>query len=88
MPARSPLDAPFVRACVDAAKATYGADPVIYPTSPGSGPLYSLCRETPAVMAGVANANSRLHAPNENVDLEDYFEGLRFVGELIERFAQ
>ncbi len=88
MPARSPLDAPFVRSCVDAAKATYGADPVIYPTSPGSGPLYSLCRETPAVMAGVANANSRLHAPNVNVYLEDYFEGLRFVGELIERFAQ
>lgn len=88
MPARSPLDAPFVRACVDAAKATYGADPVIYPTSPGSSPLYSLCRETPAVMAGVANANSRLHAPNENVYLEDYFEGLRFVGELVKRFAQ
>jgi hypothetical protein len=41
----------------------------------------------PAVMAGVANANSRLHAPNENVYLEDCFEGIRFVGELIRRFA-
>jgi acetylornithine deacetylase/succinyl-diaminopimelate desuccinylase-like protein len=87
MPARSPLAAPFVHACVEAAKATYGAKPIIYPTSPGSGPLYTLCRETPAVMAGVANANSRLHAPNENVYLQDYFEGIRFVGELIHRFA-
>ena len=38
-------------------------------------------------MAGVANANSRLHAPNENIRLEDYFEGIRFVGELIRAFA-
>jgi hypothetical protein len=41
----------------------------------------------PTVMAGVANANSRLQAPNKNVYLEDYFEGIRFVGELIRRFA-
>ena len=86
-PARSSLEAPFVQACVAAAEATYGAKPVIYPTSPGSGPLYTLCRETPTVMAGVANANSRLHAPNENVYVQDYFEGIRFVGELIHRFA-
>lgn len=87
MPARSPLDALFVQACVAACEATYGDEPIIYPTSPGSGPLYSLSRETPAVMAGVANADSRLHAPNENVYLQDYFEGIRFVGELIRRFA-
>jgi acetylornithine deacetylase/succinyl-diaminopimelate desuccinylase-like protein len=87
MPARSSLDAPFVHACIEAARATYGTEPIIYPTSPGSGPLHDLCRGMPAVMAGVANANSRLHAPNENVYLEDYFEGIRFVGELIHRFA-
>ncbi len=87
MPARSSLDAPFVQACVAACEATYGAEPVIYPTSPGSGPLYALSRETPAVMAGVGNADSRLHAPNENIYVQDYFEGIRFVGELIRRFA-
>jgi len=86
-PARSKLNAPFVKMCVEAAKATYGADPVIYPTSPGSGPLYVLCRETPTVMAGVAHSNSKLHAPNENIYVDDYFEGIRFVGELIRRFA-
>jgi acetylornithine deacetylase/succinyl-diaminopimelate desuccinylase-like protein len=39
-------------------------------------------------MAGVANANSRLHAPNENIYIQDYLSGIRFVGELIHRFAQ
>jgi acetylornithine deacetylase/succinyl-diaminopimelate desuccinylase-like protein len=87
-PARSSLESPFVRACVEAAKATYHSDPIIYPTSPGSGPLYTLCRETPAVMAGVSHANAHLHAPNENVYLNDYFEGIRFVGELFCRFAK
>jgi acetylornithine deacetylase/succinyl-diaminopimelate desuccinylase-like protein len=87
MPARSSLGSPFVRACVASAEATYGVSPIIYPTSPGSGPLHTLCRGMPAVMAGVANANSRLHAPNENVIVDDYLEGIRFVGELIHRFA-
>jgi acetylornithine deacetylase/succinyl-diaminopimelate desuccinylase-like protein len=86
-PARTDLDAPFVETCIEAACAAYGADPILYPTSPGSGPLHDLCREVPTVMAGVANANSRLHAPNENIYLEDYFQGIRFVGELIHRYA-
>jgi acetylornithine deacetylase/succinyl-diaminopimelate desuccinylase-like protein len=87
MPARSSADAPFVRSCIEAAHSTYGEQPVVYPNSPGTGPLYTLCRETPTVMAGVAHANSRLHAPNENIYIQDYFEGIRFVGELIHRFA-
>ncbi len=88
MPARSGLDSRFVESCIQAAEATYGARPVIYPTSPGSGPLHVLCQGRPTVMAGVANANSRLHAPNENIYVDDYLEGIRFVGELIRRFAE
>jgi acetylornithine deacetylase/succinyl-diaminopimelate desuccinylase-like protein len=87
MPARSPMDAPFVQACAEAARAVYGAEPVVYPTSPGSGPLYQVCRRTPAVTAGVSHANCRIHAPNENVFLKDYLQGIRFVGEMIQRFA-
>ena len=87
-PARSPLDSPFVQACSAAARATYGSEPLVYPTSPGSGPLHTLARETPAVMAGVANAGSRLHAPNENIRVQDYYEGIRFVGELIRQMAE
>ena len=86
-PARSPLHAPFVQTCVEAARIAHQAEPVIYPTSAGSGPLYALCPHTPTVMAGIGNANSRYHAPNENVYLDDYFEGIRFIGELIHSHA-
>jgi acetylornithine deacetylase/succinyl-diaminopimelate desuccinylase-like protein len=86
-PARSRLDAPFVEACVAAAEAAYGTAPIIYPTSPGSGPLAVVARDVPAVMAGVGHPSAHLHAPNENIFVEDYFEGIRFVEELIHRFA-
>jgi acetylornithine deacetylase/succinyl-diaminopimelate desuccinylase-like protein len=87
-PARSPVDAAFVRACEAAAGETYGQAPIVYPNSPGSGPLDLLCKGIPAVMAGVSHPDARLHAPNENIYVEDYFEGIRFVGALIERFAE
>jgi acetylornithine deacetylase/succinyl-diaminopimelate desuccinylase-like protein len=88
MPARSPMDAPFVQVCADAARAIYGGEPVVYPTSPASGPLYSVCHGTPTVMSGVSHANSKMHAPNENIFLRDYLEGILFVAEVIRSFAE
>ena len=34
---------------------------------------------------GIPGAN--VHAPNENIRLTDYFEGIRFIGELLRRFS-
>jgi acetylornithine deacetylase/succinyl-diaminopimelate desuccinylase-like protein len=87
--AKAPLDAPVVQAAVAAAQAVYGQEPVVYPLMAGSGPMYPLTQALgiPALAAGVGYAGSNLHAPNENVRLEDYFEGIRFVGELVRRFA-
>jgi len=86
---RSPLDATIVAAAKDAAEAVYGHKPVLYPTHGGSGPMYSICEGlgTPGVMAGVGYPGVNMHAPNENIRLQDYFEGILFVGELIKRFA-
>lgn len=87
--ARSPLDSPIVRAAIDAANAVYANAPIIYPTAAGSGPMYPLCQALgiPAVNAGCGWYDSRAHAPNENVRIEDYFEGMFFVRALIDRFA-
>jgi acetylornithine deacetylase/succinyl-diaminopimelate desuccinylase-like protein len=59
--ARSPLDSPIVRAAVAATRSTYGKEPVIWPTSAGSGPMYVLCQSlgTPAVSAGCGYHDSR-----------------------------
>lgn len=87
--ARSPLDSAIVRAATEAARAVYPNEPVVYPTSAGSGPMYTLCQAVgiPAVSAGCAWHDSRGHAPNENIRIADYFEGLLFIRELMDRFA-
>ncbi|MBM3128933.1 MAG: M20/M25/M40 family metallo-hydrolase [Chloroflexi bacterium] len=88
--ARSPLDSAIVRAAIDAATRVYTQPPIVYPTMAGSGPMYSLCQALgiPAVGAGVGWHDSRSHAPNESIRLADYFEGIEFIRELIERFAR
>lgn len=89
-PARSAVDAPLVAACRSAAREVYGHEPVMIPLSPGSGPMYPLTTalHIPTVMAGVTYSGSRAHAPDENIRLDDYFEGLRFIGRLIMHFAE
>jgi acetylornithine deacetylase/succinyl-diaminopimelate desuccinylase-like protein len=36
----------------------------------------------------VGYPGTNIHAPNENIRLQDYFEGILFVGELIRRFGE
>ena len=88
-PALSPVDSPVVKACQAAARKVYGDDPVMIPLSTGSGPMYPLTTALgiPTVMAGITYADSRAHAPDENIRLSDYFEGILFIGQLIDRFA-
>lgn len=88
--ARTAPSTPIVKAAIAAARAVYGQKPVIYPLMVGSGPMYPLTQAlgTPALSTGVGYAGSNAHAPNENIRLKDYFEGIRFVGELIRRFGR
>jgi len=88
-PARSPADAPIVLAAIEAAEAVYGESPVVYPLMPASGPIYPLSEGLgiPAVLAGIGYPGDNAHAPNENIRIADYMEGIRFVGELIRRFS-
>jgi acetylornithine deacetylase/succinyl-diaminopimelate desuccinylase-like protein len=39
-------------------------------------------------MAGITYPGSRPHAPDENIRLDDYFEGIQFIRHLIETFAR
>jgi acetylornithine deacetylase/succinyl-diaminopimelate desuccinylase-like protein len=90
-PARSSPQAPVAQAAVEAARIVYGQEPVIYPTVAGTGPMYLLSTALgiPAVSGmGVGHAQSRIHAPNENVRLEDYFRCIKFTGEFFRIFAE
>jgi acetylornithine deacetylase/succinyl-diaminopimelate desuccinylase-like protein len=87
---RSSPDAPVVIAAIAAARSVYGADPVIYPVSGGSGPMYPLSDRLgiPAVCAGIGYLGTRAHAPNENIRLDDYWQCQKFIGEFITAFTE
>lgn len=43
----------------------------------------------PTIMTGaVANVGSRIHAPNESVRLDDYFESVAYFARFFERFSR
>jgi acetylornithine deacetylase/succinyl-diaminopimelate desuccinylase-like protein len=86
--ARTPADHVFARLVAAASREVYGQDPIIYPMAAGSGPMYPLCQKfgIPAVSIGVGNENSRNHAPNENIHVKDYYEGIKHIAVILDQF--
>jgi acetylornithine deacetylase/succinyl-diaminopimelate desuccinylase-like protein len=88
--ARSDPAAPIVGVVVETARELYDRDPLVLPNMAGTGPQYLLCAQfgVPAVGMGVGNAESNNHAPNENILLDDYLEGIKHAIWVLHRFAQ
>ena len=84
-PARTPLDHPFILKVEEAAAKAYRRDPVIIPTFAASGPmaLFSEDLGIPTVSCGIGYPESRPHAPNENIRVEDLKRGAFFCALLI-----
>jgi acetylornithine deacetylase/succinyl-diaminopimelate desuccinylase-like protein len=55
----------------------------------GSGPLYLFAEvlEQPTVLAGVSRRDSRYHAPDENLRIDDYLRGIFHVALLMINFV-
>lgn len=85
-PARTSLNDPFVDLVVDAAREVYENDPVVYPTSAGSGPMYIIKElQIPVAGAGVGYADSKNHAPNENIRIKDYLQGIKHIIRILQK---
>jgi acetylornithine deacetylase/succinyl-diaminopimelate desuccinylase-like protein len=89
-PAKTDLNAPLVRAVQSVVRTLHGHEAVTVPITPGSGPMYVLCQAIgiPAVSSpGGGNPDSRIHAPNENMIVEDYIKAIKGMAMLFEEFA-
>jgi acetylornithine deacetylase/succinyl-diaminopimelate desuccinylase-like protein len=78
------------RAAIAACQDIWHTDPIIKPWFAGSGPIYPLSTMLgiPAIFAGATwHPNARMHSPNENIYVKDYFDSMRFTAAFIERFA-
>jgi acetylornithine deacetylase/succinyl-diaminopimelate desuccinylase-like protein len=87
--ARTSYKDPFAQAAIKAAEKVYGKKPIVQLGSPGTGPLYLFTRKykMPSVDIGVSSVNGGIHAPNENLKLEDMRKGMLWVAETMELFA-
>lgn len=88
-PARTAIDSPIVQIVSDSYRELSGQEPVVVPTSLGSGPMHLLTQKfrIPSCTSGAGHAGSHVHAPNENIFVEDYLREIKHIARVIDRFA-
>ncbi|OUN00750.1 MAG: peptidase M20 [Firmicutes bacterium ZCTH02-B6] len=89
-PARTRPGETIARSVAAMAEKVYGQAPNVLPSSAGTGPMYEVCHRfgTPAVSVGVGNFASNNHAPNENIRVEDFVQGIKLMAAVMLDFAQ
>jgi acetylornithine deacetylase/succinyl-diaminopimelate desuccinylase-like protein len=88
--AQTPSDDPFVRLTAETAREVYGTPVNISPIIGGSGPMYAFRHylQVPVVTVGIGYPESLVHAPNENITVENFLLGTRHMARLVNRFAR
>ncbi|MBI3244132.1 MAG: M20/M25/M40 family metallo-hydrolase [Chloroflexi bacterium] len=89
-PGRTDPDDPFVKLTLDAARDAYGKEPIVFPMIGGSGPnaVFLSALKLPIVTAGVGYPGSQVHAPNENMVIENFVQGTKHTARIVEMFAK
>jgi acetylornithine deacetylase/succinyl-diaminopimelate desuccinylase-like protein len=87
--ARTSHKDPFAQAAISAAEKVYGKKPIVELGSPGTGPLYLFTRtyKMPSVDIGVSSIDGGIHAPNENLKLENLRKGMLWIAETMELYS-
>ncbi|MFN8573656.1 MAG: M20/M25/M40 family metallo-hydrolase [Gemmatimonadaceae bacterium] len=82
---RTPLDDPFGRAVATAASAGARGSLVSAPTLGGSGPsyLFTAVLGVPVVTLSIANFDNNQHAANENLRLQNLWDGIELYAALM-----
>jgi acetylornithine deacetylase/succinyl-diaminopimelate desuccinylase-like protein len=89
-PGRTDPDHPFIALVNRAAEEVYGRPPQVEPMIGGSGPNAAFIEHlgVPIATAGVGNPYNHVHAPNENVRLPDFINGIKHTAHIIAAFGE
>lgn len=90
LPSKTPLDNPFAAPIIRAIKAARGMEPLIYPTVGGSLPDYVFTKilNKPAFVVPYANADEANHAPNENLEVVRFIDGIKTGAALLDEIGK
>jgi acetylornithine deacetylase/succinyl-diaminopimelate desuccinylase-like protein len=88
-PYRTDLDSPWVQLVAETAEEIYGRKPVMTPNMAGTGPMFDFGNTLgmPIATSGIDHPSHRIHAPNENITVEDFLLGAKHAALIIDRFA-
>ncbi|HKG25906.1 MAG TPA: peptidase dimerization domain-containing protein, partial [Thermomicrobiales bacterium] len=88
-PSSTPLDHPYAEPVRRAVERGFGQRPIDIPLLGGSLPdeVWTRSLGLPSFLAPYCNADERNHAPNENMELERYFAGIRTAASLFAELA-
>ncbi|MCO6391773.1 M20/M25/M40 family metallo-hydrolase [Aliihoeflea aestuarii] len=89
LPSKTPMDSPFVPHIRRAVLAARGVEPLMYPTVGGSLPDYVFTKilGKPAFVIPYANADEANHAPNENLEIVRFIDGIRTGAALLQELS-
>jgi acetylornithine deacetylase/succinyl-diaminopimelate desuccinylase-like protein len=89
-PARTDPDHPFLQMVVQTAAEVYEHPMLITPMSGGSGPNYPFVHDLglPVATAGVGYPGNQVHAPNENLVIDNFVTGTRHTARIVAKFAE
>ena len=76
----------MISLALKAGKEAYGEPIVVYPNTPGSGPMYHVCGRLgiPGIsIGGMNHVDTNIHGPNENICVGDYVRGIEFIKSLL-----
>ena len=78
-PSKTPLDSRFAAPILRAIQLARGVEPLIYPVMGGSLPDYVFTQilGKPSFVVPYANADGANHAPNENIEIARFIDGIK-----------
>jgi acetylornithine deacetylase/succinyl-diaminopimelate desuccinylase-like protein len=79
LPSKTPMESPYAKPLRQAIQAAHNVAPLEIPSAGGSLPNYVFTKilETPAFVIPYGNADEANHAPNENLTLDCFLNGIR-----------
>ena len=79
LPSKTPMDSPYAQVIRNAIFDAHGVQPLEYPSAGGSLPNYVFTKtlNLPSFVTPYGNADESNHAPNENLELDCFINGIR-----------
>ena len=83
------IEQSLTSAIAKAVNDVYGMEPEVFAGAADTTALYQFCHGTglDAVLFGAGNDGANIHAPNENIILEDYIHAIKLAATVMEEFA-